>query len=57
MENRRILVADEVGLGKTIEAGHPILVIAAIDIVKILKENVGIHNVIQLNQWLINEFN
>ena len=40
-----------------IEDGHPILVIAAIDIVKILKENVGIHNVIQLNQWLINEFN
>ena len=40
-----------------LEDGHPILVIAAIDIVKILKENVGIHNVIQLNQWLINEFN
>lgn len=39
-----------------IEVVHPILVIAAFDIVKILKENKGIQNVNELNQWLINEF-
>ncbi len=40
-----------------IEDGHPILVIAAIDIIKILKEKIGIHNTIELKEWLTNEFN
>jgi hypothetical protein len=41
---------------EVIEDGHPILVIAANDIVQILKENIGIQSVSELNVWLENEF-
>lgn len=39
-----------------IEDGHPILIISAVDIIKILKEKQGIQNLVELDLWLYNEF-